>query len=387
MEHAKRHRLVWILARPVVDVLVRILYKYTPEYADIPGPFLVVCNHNTDWDPLLMGISFRKEHVYFVSSEHVLRSRFGKLLIWLLDPIGRQKGGSAADTVLTMMRRLKKGYNVAVFPEGNRSWDGVTREFVATTGKLVRSSGASLVTYRIDGGYFANPRWAGGSIRRGKTRGHVVNVYTPEQLKAMKPDEINECIKNDLHVDAYEEQRKNPTPFKGRNLAQHMETLLFICPRCGGIHTLHSRGDTLSCDSCDFSVRYLPTGFLTGGDIPWDNIRDWNHWQDGEIRRLCDEAGDKPIFTDTAMHTNHILSGRSREVLGQGEMRLYRDRLELPGVTLPLEAISGISLRGPQDIYFGTKENHYQVGSSQVRCTVKYLTACAYLNNRSDYGV
>ena len=61
MEHAKRHKTVWLILRPIVDVLVRILYKYTPEYADVPGPFLVLCNHNTDWDPLLMGISFRKE--------------------------------------------------------------------------------------------------------------------------------------------------------------------------------------------------------------------------------------------------------------------------------------------------------------------------------------
>jgi 1-acyl-sn-glycerol-3-phosphate acyltransferase len=387
MEHAKRHKIVWTLARPVVDVIVRILYKHTPEYTDISGPFLVVCNHTTDWDPLLMGVSFRKEHIYFVSSEHVLRSRFGKLLTWLLDPIGRQKGGSAADTVLTMMRRLKKGYNVAVFPEGNRSWDGVTREFVATTGKLVRSSGASLVTYRIDGGYFASPRWAGSTIRRGKTRGQVVNVYSPEQLKAMKPEEINQCIQQDLHVDAYEEQRKNPIPFKGRNLAHHMETLLFICPQCGKVHTLHSKDDTLFCESCGFHVKYLPTGFLSGENLRWDNIRDWNLWQEQEIRRLCDEAGDEAIFVDTDMHTNHIHSGQGKQRLGRGDMRLYRDRLELPGVTLPLEDISGISLRGPQDIYFGTKENHYQVGSEKVRCTVKYLSACAYLNNRTDYGV
>ena len=28
-----------------------------------------------------------------------------------------------------------------------------------------------------------------------------------------------------------------------------------------------------------------------------------------------------------------------------------------------------------------------QVGSEKVRCTAKYLSACAYLNNRTDYGV
>ena len=77
--------------------------------------------------------------------------------------------------------------------------------------------------------------------------------------------------------------------------------------------------------------------------------------------------------------------------LNTGEMHYLplkgAHRLELPGVTLSLADITGISLRGPQDIYFGTAHNNYQVGSSQVRCTVKYLSACGYLNNRTDYGV
>ncbi len=389
MKHHGWHVFVWRLLFWPMTLLVRLKFNFTADRAHVKGPYLFLCNHNTDWDPLLCACSFR-EQMYYVTSEHLLRHGFGgKLVAWLQDPIPRQKGGSAADTVLAILRRLKKGYNVGFFPEGNRSWDGVTQSFLPSTGKLARTaaaSGASLVTYRIEGGYFANPRWAGPRTRRGRMTGRVVRVYAPEELRAMTADEINGRIRADLYEDAYARQRETPVAFRGTRLAEHLETLLFLCPRCGGVGTLSSRDDAVTCSRCGLSFRYLPTGFLEG-DAPWDNLRDWNLWQTAEIRRLCDEAGDEPIFSDPDMTCGAVDSGRGVVPVGRGTLRLWRDRLELPGVTLPLKEITGISLRGPQDIYFGTAVRHYEVRSDALRCTVRYLTAISHLNGGADYGV
>ena len=169
MDHHKRHVFVWKLLRPVAALLGRIIYNFRAEPADVKGPYLFFANHVTDVDPVLAACSF-KEQMYFVSSEHLMRGRFGPLVNWLQAPIPRQKGGSAADTVMSTLRHIKKGYNVGIFPEGNRCWDGVTAAFPAATAKMARTaaaSGASLVTYRFEGGYFASPRWAGFAMRRG----------------------------------------------------------------------------------------------------------------------------------------------------------------------------------------------------------------------------
>ena len=279
MEARKRHIIVWKVLRPVAAFLWRVLYNFHAEPADVKGPILFFANHVTDVDPVMAACSF-KEQIYFVASEHLMRGRFGPLVTWLQAPIPRQKGGSAADTVMATLRHIKKGYSVGIFPEGNRSWDGVTASFPAATAKMTRTaaaSGASLVTYRFEGGYFASPRWSGFSIRRGRMTGRVVGVYGPEELRAMKPAEIEAILKRDLYEDAYARQRENPIAFKGRKLAEGMETLFFLCPNCGKVHTLVSKGDRVSCTACDFSVRYLPTGFIEGAQ--WDNLRDWNLWQ------------------------------------------------------------------------------------------------------------
>ena len=384
----KRHRFIWKALRPLMKLITWAVLGYRAHPSGVQGPFLLLSNHITDWDPLLVGCSFSQQF-YFVTSEHLLRSKpFGKLITWLQDPIPRQKGGSAAGTVLAVMRRLRAGDSVAIFPEGNRTWDGVTRPMLPSIGKLARSSGVKLVTYRMEGGYFTSPRWAGGAIHRGRMRGRVVRVYSPETLKAMTPEEINEIIRQDLYEDAYARQRKNPIIYRSRRRAEYIERLLFICPKCGEMHTLRSKGDLVRCRKCEFTFRYLPTGFLTGRGLPCDNLRDLSRRQDEEIARLCAEAGaERPIFTDDDMRTDQVEFSRGTTFLAKGELKLFSDRLELPGVTVPLTQLTGMSLVGPQDLYVGSGGHSYLVRSDHVRCLVKYLTACSRLNPETAYGV
>lgn len=389
MEHSKRHRAVWKLLRPLVRLLLKCKFNYSsPVYAP-KGPFIVLCNHVTDWDPIFVGAAF-KEQMYFVTSEHLLRLGFvSKLIYWLQAPIARQKGGSAAGAVKAMLRAMQEGHNIGLFPEGNRTWDGVTRAFPASTGKLVRSCGGTLVTFRLSGGYFSSPRWADASTRKGRMRGRVVGAYPPEELKALRPEEINAIIRRDLYEDAYEEQRKHPVPYRGRRLAEHLETLLFICPKCGAMHRMVSRDDRFLCESCGMETRFSVNGFFSGGKLPFDNVRDWEHWQAEKIRQLCEAAGDAPIFSDGNLQLRRVNAARGSEYIGSGDLVLYRDHLELPtGISLPVEEITGMSLRGPSDLYIGTANgSSFELHSDEVRCTVKYLSACTVLGSPVGCGV
>lgn len=390
MEHHTRHAVIWKLLRPLVRLILLIRYNYRCRSHAPAGPFIVVCNHVTDWDPLLVGAAFRSQ-MYFLASEHIMRLGFvSRLLDWLVHPITRQKGGSAAGAVMEMLRVTRAGYNVALFPEGNRTWDGVTREFPASTGKLIKQSGASLVTFRLRGGYLSSPRWSGDSVRRGLLRGELVKVYTAEELKGMSALQINAAIARDIHVDAFDDQRSRPILYHGRNLAENLETLLFICPKCFSHATLYSAGDDFRCRRCGFATHYAPTGAFVGGDTPFPDVRSWNRWQDKQIEKLCREAKEEqPIFSDENLELYSIQTGRSSELVARGELTLYRDHLELPGgISLPVGQITGMSLRGPTDLYVGTANgSSFLLRTHLTLCTHKYLTACAILGSPVGTGV
>ena len=381
MEHLQRHRRVWRFFRWLLAPWIKRKFNYTPELCTAQGPFLVLANHNTDWDPLLLGLAF-PEYMSFVASEHIFRwGLISRVINYLLAPIARLKGTTAGNTAMTMLRRLKQGVNVAMFAEGNRSFNGLTNDILPATGKLARSSGVGLVTYRFDGGYFTSPRWCGSALRRGKISGRVVNVYTAEQLKAMSPDQVNAAIRQDLFVDAYAVQRQEMVPFRGKTLAEHLETVLCRCPRCGGL-TLRSAGDTLSCD-CGFAVRYNEYGFFEGDDAPFDNVTDWDLAQTEALRALADAtAPETPIFTDSDMCLSEILPEHKSAELGRGDLTLYHDRLECCGTVFPLSALSGLALHGPQTLHLQSGEHSSELSSHKVRCTRKYLTVIDHLRQK-----
>lgn len=390
MEHHGRHQVIWKLVRPLVRLILWIRFNYHCAPSAPKGPYIVVSNHVTDWDPLLVGAAFRNQ-MYFLASEHIMRLGFvSRLLEWLMHPIIRQKGGSAAGAVKEMLRAVKEGFNVALFPEGNRCWDGVTRDFPPSTGKLVRTSGVSLVTFRLSGGYLSSPRWSGNTARRGYMRGEIVKIYTPEELKAMSALQINAAIARDIYVDAFDDQRRRTVLYRGKHLAENLETLLFICPKCFSRNTLVSEDDRFRCRSCGFETRYAPTGFFLGGDPPFPDVRGWNRWQTKQLEKLCREAKeDEPIFSDSGLELYSVQSGRSSELLGRGDITLYRDRLELPGeLSLPIGSITGMSLRGPTDLYIGTANgSSFLIKTHLSLCTHKYLSACSLLGSPIGVGV
>ena len=73
----------------------------------------------------------------------------------------------------------------------------------------------ALITFRLDGDILQ--AHAGQKLFGGMMKGRKVKEYSVEELKNMTWEEINTAIKNDLYVDAYEEQKKNPIEYKGKN--------------------------------------------------------------------------------------------------------------------------------------------------------------------------
>lgn len=388
MEARKRHRIIWKAARPAVYVASWLLFNYSAPIYTGEGPVLVMSNHNADMDPLLTAYSF-PEPLYFVASEHILRQgKISDFLRWATEIIPRQKGGNASATVRNILRHTKEGCNVCIYPEGNRSWDGETRAITPATGKLARMSGATLITYRTSGVYLSNPRWSGSSLRRGAARGEIVGIYEPELLRQLSAAEVQEIIERDLYENAYDRQRANRIKFKGKNLAEHLETLLFMCPHCKTMHKMRSQGDYFICDECGTKLRYTEEGFFEGENMIFDSVIDWRLWQSAQIKQLCENAGEKPVFRDTCMDLYKISCAEKAEFICSGNVELYADRLVLPdGTEIKMGTLGGMSILGAQDLYFSTENVSYALRSSEIRCTSKYLTACKMLDTNVQYGI
>ena len=171
-----RHKFVYHFLRILIGWLIMAICSFTYKPHKIKDkPVLILSNHNSDFDPLLMVISLKK-HFKFVASANIMSGPVGKIIKFLAGPIPRGKGASADQTVQLIIDNLNAGIDVAMFPEGNKSWDGSTNFISRRTADIFKQTRCGLVTYRFDGGYLRSPRWSRYS-RRGRLIGQVVGVW------------------------------------------------------------------------------------------------------------------------------------------------------------------------------------------------------------------
>ncbi|HHW23684.1 MAG TPA: 1-acyl-sn-glycerol-3-phosphate acyltransferase [Clostridiaceae bacterium] len=372
-------------------VLVRKL-NYSYEKVKPSGyPYIILANHNTDYDPFLVGMAF-PHHMYYVASEHIFRWGFvSRLINFLVAPIPRVKGTTEIYTAINILKRLKDGANVCMFAEGNRSFSGETNRIHPSTGKLVKKSGVNLITFRFDGGYFTSPRWSK-TIRRGMMKGRMVREYSAEELKKMTWEEINEAVQNDLYVNAYEEQKKNPIEYKGEKLAENLETALYLCPKCGGTETLKSEDDRFYC-SCGLDLRYNTYGYFVSNNNekpPFETVLEWYRYQEkylmDNMEKIRNYPSDRLIYSDEEQTLWKAAWGKKNSLIGKGKLLLYNDRLVFDCTdkkyVFELKDIMDLGIIGQKVIAFATNDRQaYEIKSERPRSALKYREMIKYLKN------
>ena len=389
----RRHQRVWDFFWYFTIPFFKFIYSYNCKKApQINGPYLVISNHTTELDCVLVGMSFRKQ-MYFVASEHVYRKGWvSKLLRWAFEPIAKIKGSSDTLTVMKIIRKLRNGFNVCLFAEGNRSFDGRNFPVFEATGKLAKICGASLVTYRIEGGYLTNPRWGFG-VRRGKAFGQVVNVYSPDKLAQMSVEEVTQAITGDIKEDAYERQAIKQIAFKGKNRALGIECAYCLCPRCHTLGKITSKGNKVLCTSCGNETEFDVYGNFDPA-FGVSNPKEWEDLQEEYLKNLAaaDRDASTPYFTDSDVFLKTVDSEHNEKDFGNGQMALYKNRFEFTPVngeivSLPVNDIPDMSVYSRNGFVFSDAAGtHYEIKPLQKKSPLnvrKYISIWKILRSLS----
>lgn len=349
-----------------------ILFRSDMEtLKDVPEPYLLLSNHTTDFDCAFIAAASQAP-VSFVATENILRmGLLGNLAAKLFHPIIHYKGTMGITTSKHIIKAMRDGKNVAMFPEGNRSFNGATCPIPPATAKLARMSRGTLVTYRLEGGYLSSPRWAS-TRRRGQIRGRVAGVYTPEMLKAMTAEEIQSAIEKDLQTDAYEEQSERPIVFQGRKRAECLESAIFLCPVCEKIGTLKSHGNHLSC-GCGFTAEFDEYGMVKTSQGSY-TVPELDEKQKRIIAEICKTPADVCLFSDEIkeqfINEKHKAADSRTAVFCA-----YSDRFIAGDMVIPFERITGISInqRNLLLLHIADMPGHWEFSGSPSFNALKYL--------------
>lgn len=238
------------------------VHRHGPAAAFRP-PLLVLSNHVNFWDPFLIAFTF-DQPVHFLSADGNFRGRGMRRLMAAAGAIPKAKARTDMESLRLLRERIAQRQIVALFPEGQRTWDGTTRPMLPATPKLARLLGAPVVMVQLRGAYLSKPRWAR-RVRRGRLEIHLTPLLSRAELAHSSRGEIASRISAALAWDDVTWAQRQGVRFVGRYRAEHAEQALWYCPRCDGWGTLRSGGDELVCSQCGHPTRMVSTGALTHG--------------------------------------------------------------------------------------------------------------------------
>jgi 1-acyl-sn-glycerol-3-phosphate acyltransferase len=132
------------------------------------GPFLLVANHQSYLDPILIQAVVRRPIFTMAKSTEFSTPIVGWILKRLRSfPVRRFEIDPQA--VRIALRLLRQGQGVGVYIEGERTWDGRLQPPRLGTVRLILRAGVPVVPCGVSGAFDLWPRWDR-RLRRGTVR-------------------------------------------------------------------------------------------------------------------------------------------------------------------------------------------------------------------------
>lgn len=156
-------KLTDLATRPVARVEVSGVERVPGE-----GPFILLANHQSLLDPILVQAAIRRPVHTMTKS-----TQFGHPFMgWVMPrinafPVRRYRVDPQA--VRVVLRLLEEGKGVGIYPEGERSWDRRIQPLRRGTVRVILKAGVPVILCGVSGTYGIWPRWSR-RLRRRRVR-------------------------------------------------------------------------------------------------------------------------------------------------------------------------------------------------------------------------
>lgn len=365
-------RILKIIMKPALYIKCGFRYKKIPNLKE---PCLILYNHTTAEDQFFVGLMANTK-TYFVMSDDLVIHRFAyKIMKFLVHPIPYKKASTDFSILKTCKKVVNEGGSIAISPEGNRTYSGVTCYINPTITKMIQFLKLPVVFLHLEGGFGVHPRFSN-QIRKGKSFGNVQKIVYYEEYKDLSHEELYEMVKENI----YTNENRQTGPYQSRKKAEYLERVIYRCPICGVTH-FESKRNVLKCTTCGKEHLYNEYKEFIGlnGDTFFKNVYEWYRYQEEELKKthLLDLPEEEILTTDIVSFYFIIPRKKKIRIANQVILKLHSNHYELiyDGVSKKylFNDIISAGIFGKNKIDFFTKDMAYQIKSDCRFNALKYV--------------
>jgi len=379
--------IVFILIYPVIKLLFRLEVD-RKDYDPPKGPFMIISNHSSFMDFLVVMLSLYPIRVNAVTAQKFFLYKPLHKLLPMMGCIPKNLFDPDVRSIIGIKNVLKRGDRVLLFPEGRCACDGEYAGMHKSTGKLIKKLGVPVVSASVDGAYKCMPFWRDG-IRSGRVRIIIADLFSQDDLQSLSIDDINDAIDKRLGRNDDPPPQKPFSLFGAKRLAEGLQYIIYWCPKCGQEFSTETNGCFIRCTACnnaaeiDRDMKLNPT---PGSVIP-ETIHKWYKEQARyEAQKLNEDM--EPICVRVDVRLPSGVPGGGMSTCGSGAICLdpkgwhYNGQLNGEQVSLffPIDTVPALPI-DPNDVFqIYAHGTFYMFSPQNKRECIKYsvIGECAY---------
>lgn len=156
---------------------------------------IVVANHCSNMDPIVVGVAFPGRLAYLAKAELFRNPLLGFLIKSLgAIPVSKTSNQSAGVALKAFLEMLESGSSVLLFPEGARSFDGKLQPMEGGAALIALKSKVPIIPAYISGTYAAMPRGTS-TVKPSKIDVYFGQKICPDELgKGLSSKEARKVI-------------------------------------------------------------------------------------------------------------------------------------------------------------------------------------------------
>ena len=313
------------LVKPILRFLAFFFvgYRHKDNYKiKKDEPILVLSNHQTDMDSLLVNLSFSRL-LRVVTTDNLFKKNLLGFALKKFGAIPKRKGMVDPNSTMQMLRVINKKQSLLLFPEGNRTYAEFQYYLSPRFVQMIKVMKVTVVLFNLHGGNGTHPRFMRRK-RRGPFYGKINKVLRYEEYKDMSDEELFSIIKDGIKV--YDSE--SGQLYKDKKRAEYLERMFFACPQCHSAQTLYSKREIIRCQKCGFEAEFTEDLHLKtrNSQIKYTKLLDWYNYQKTWIKDLQID-NDSTIFSDQNVKLLTAQPYTKVEILAQGNMSVNKDRM------------------------------------------------------------
>jgi len=300
------------------------------EFKALKPPYIVLANHISNIDFLVVASAMSPIRLNYVTGTCYFRMWFLKGILRLMGCIPKEQFQPDAKAIKSIFSVIKRGDVVAIYPAGQSTFDGEATYIDESIAGLLKKLKVPVVNVHVNGAFIACPKWDLG-LRQSRIEVAVDVLFSPQELELLNHDDIYRRVKNALHFDDYEWQRKALVKASKPHSAKGLERVLFRCPKCNAEFTMQTQRNRIWCTSCGNAALMDEYGFLQpldNNNITFETPTAWSRWQ----MQCYEQQVKAPDFSysEPACLVKISKYGKYKKV-GNGIAEINTDRLSYRG--------------------------------------------------------